>query len=304
MAVTPWEAAELALVERLVGDGLNSQEISDYLDDKGAVRRTHQAVRRIIQRNGWRAQIAKAPACAPRFNKPLTIKADKALIMADPHVPFHDAAWCNRVIDLALRWGCDTVAVPGDLVDFTAFSKYGRQERVEAEDEIQAARKFLRALARTFATVVFVGGNHEMRLPRITGNALELRDVMDLFIRDANVQASDYFWFELMSGGQRFYIEHPKNASVIPGRVPAKLAEKYHCHVIGTHGHQWGMVRDVSDHYWGIDAGVCCDPLRLAYVQKVHSVRPQVYQGAVIVLNGTPVLLSPQNIAMFESMAA
>lgn len=296
-------------MQELVQQGLDSAEIAERFASHG-VRRTQKAIQRKRARErgadpaGWHALVAQAPQCAPRFDQPLRIEANRAVIMADPHVPFHDAAWCNRVIALALAYGCTAAIVPGDLVDFTAFSKWGRQERVEAEDEIRAARQFLRALARSFEMVAYTGGNHEMRLPRITGNLLELRDTMDMFVRDANVLTTDYHWLELVSNGETFYIEHPKNASMIPGRVPTKLAEKLGCHVIAGHGHQWGVVRDVSGRYWCIDAGVCCDPLRLAYINKVHNTRPQIYQGAVLVLDGTPILLSPDNIETFERMIA
>ena len=244
------------------------------------------------------------PSDTPRFDKPLRVEAENVVILPDPHVPFHDHGWCNDVIDVALKAGCDTVAVPGDLVDFTAFSKWGRQERVEAEDEIQAARSFLRALARSFRQVLYCGGNHENRLPRATGNLLELRDTMDMFIRDENVHVTDYQWMEIVSGGERFRVEHPKNASVIPGRIPTRLASKYLCHIVGTHGHQWGICRDVSGSFWCIDSGVCADPDKLAYITKVHSTRPHVYRGAVLLLSGVPVLLSPDNIGVYESRLA
>jgi len=297
------------LLQRYVQEGLDSAEIAAEFEAKG-IHRTQKAIQRKRERErkddprGWHAMVADAPQCAPRWDTHLRIEAERAVVLSDPHVPFHDAEWCNRVIALALANGCTVAAVPGDLVDFTAFAKWGRQERVEAEDEIRAARQFLRALARSFETVVYTGGNHEMRLPRVTGNLLELRDVMDMFVRDGNVLATDYHWFEMVSGGEVYYVEHPKNASVIPGRVPSRLAQKLGCHVIAGHGHQWGHVRDVSARYHAIDAGVCCDPMRLAYINKVHSTRPRVYQGAVLVLDGVPILLSPDNIAAYETMAA
>jgi len=298
----PWTPAEDALLTLLVTDQhLDSAEIAARFAERN-IRRTQKAIQRRRERLGIHAQVQ--PSDTRRWNRPLHVEADRALIMADPHVPFHDADWCNRVIDVALAMECDTVAIPGDLVDFTAFAKWGRQERVEAEDEIRAARSFLRALARSFSRVVYTGGNHEMRLPRITGNLLELRDVMDMFIRDANVLTSDYHWFELMSGGEKYHVEHPRNASVIPARIPTRLASKYLCHIIGAHGHQWGQCRDVSGTFWCIDSGVCADPVKLAYISKVHSTRPKVYQGAVLVLDGVPVLLSPDNIALYESRLA
>jgi len=303
MASNAWTPAEEALAEEWFSQGKDAQQISELFGAKG-IRRTHQSIRRKKQREGWHARIGDAPSCAPRFDQEVRLKAERVLIMPDPHVPYHDGPWCNRVINLALSMGVDTVAVPGDLVDFTSFAKWGRQERVEAEDEIREATRFVRALARTFDRVVYSGGNHEMRLPRITGNLLELRDAMAMFVRDENVTVTDYHWFELVSGGERFYVEHPKNASTIPGRVPTQLAAKFSCHVIASHGHQWGQVRDVSGRYWCIDSGVCCDPPRLAYISKVHSTRPQLYQGAVLVIEGTPILLGPGNIGLYERMVA
>jgi hypothetical protein len=293
----------------MVQDGLDSAEIAERFTERG-IKRTQKAIQRKRERErladpmGWHAMVAPAPACAPRFDQPLHIEEDRSLILPDPHVPFHDADWCNRVIALALAFRCTTAIVPGDLMDWSALSRWGRQERVEAEDEIGGGRQFLGSLARSFRRVAYTGGNHDMRLARITGNLLELRDTMEMFVRDTNVEITDYHWLELISGGELYYIEHPKNASTVPGRVPAKLAEKLGRHVIGTHGHQWGQVRDVSGRYWAIDAGVCADPLRLAHINKVHSTRPVIYQGAVLILDGVPVLLSPDNIAFYEKMVA
>lgn len=303
-----WTNAETALLQVWVQAGKRSNEIVTLLAEHG-IARTQKAISRKLARESakdpgaWHAMVA--PATAKRWDTQLRITAQHgAIILPDPHAPMHDAAWMNRCIGLALRMGCDVAAIPGDLVDFSAFSKYGRQERVEAEDEIRSARQVITALARSFPTVVYAGGNHEMRLPRKTDNLLELRDVMDMFVNAPNVQVTDYHWFELVSGGELFYVEHPKNASVAATAIPKRLCVKLGAHVIGTHGHVWGMSRDDSGRYWAIDCGVACDPLRLAYVQKVHSTRPVVYQGACLVLDGVPVLLSPDNIATFERLAA
>ena len=44
------------------------------------------------------------------------------------------------------------------------------------------------------------------------------------------------------------------------------------------------------------------DPERIEYYQMQHTTRPAMQQGAVIVRNGIPILLSPHNIAAFEAM--
>lgn len=296
---TNWSPSELLLLRTLVQQCKNDAEIATVFREE-RIRRTYKAIQRMRQRQGWHAMIAANPSCAPRFDKPLHIEADRALLMFDPHAPFHDADWCNRVIGLALSYDVDTAAVAGDLVDFTAFSKWGRQERVEAEDEIASAIQFIKALCASFKRLIYSAGNHENRLPRITGNLLALRNTMEMFINGTHTEVTDYHWFELISGGEKYYIEHPKNASINATVVPKKLASKYLCHVVAGHGHLWGITRDPSNSFWCIDSGVCADPERLAYTRKVHSTRPKEVQDAVLILDGIPILLSPDNIQWYE----
>ncbi len=291
----------------MVCAGLDSAEIAERFAERG-IKRTQKAVQRKREREtrkdpmGWHAMVAPAPKCAPRFDQPARVEATRALTIFDVHAPFHDADWVNWCVGTALRFGCDTCIIGGDLVDFAAFSKWGRQERVEAEDEIRTARQIVRALAQSFATVVYGAGNHEMRLPRITGNLLELRDAMEMFVNDRNVIVSDYHFSILVSAGVEFQIEHPKNSSSIPARVPTKLAEKYHRHILAGHGHLWGKARDISATYWGVDVGVCADPERLAYNTKSHSTRPMMNQGAAMVLDGVPFLLEPATRALVDRL--
>lgn len=294
-------------MQHLVQKGLDSAEIAAQFDAKG-IHRTQKAIQRKREREtrndpmGWHAMVLEAPRCAPRWDKPMHIDAARALVIFDVHAPFHDAEWINWVIGTALRFGCDTCVIGGDLVDFAAFSKWGRQERVEAEDEIRTARQIIGALARSFDRVGYGAGNHEMRLPRVTGNLLELRDAMDMFVSAPNVTVSDYHYSVLVSAGVEFQIEHPKNASSIPTRVPTKLAEKYHRHILAGHGHLWGQARDVSGEYWGIDVGICADPERLAYNAKAHSTRPKMNQGAALVLDGIPMLLEPATRTLVDRL--
>ena len=123
-----------------------------------------------------------------------------------------------------------------------------------------------------------------------------------MFVNGTQTEITDYHWFELMSGGERYYVEHPKNVSIHATIVPKKLAGKYLCHIIAGHGHTWGITRDPSDSFWCIDSGVCADPHRLAYTHKVHTTRPMEVQGAVFVLDGIPLLVAPHNIGFYERM--
>jgi hypothetical protein len=273
--------------------------------EKDGIGKTFQSIRGKIRREqkldpvGWHVNIAPPPECARKFNQQVKVNAGSALLTFDWHAPFHDHRWGDQLIELGLRRKVEVVGIGGDLIDFSAFSKFGRQERVEAEDEILAAEQIVSALAHEFKQVIYSGGNHEMRLPKATDNNLGLLDAMGMFVRAKNVTITDYHWFELESGEHNYYVEHPKNASVSAGLVPSRLAAKYHKDVVAGHGHVWGMSMDVSGTWYGIDSGVCCDDERLAYVTKVHSVRPRVCLGAVLVEDGVPFLLNPDNIRRY-----
>jgi len=299
-----WPAAERALLLRLVQDGKSPYQCFEEFQQSGIARSQKAVVRKIQNETAkaphlWHAMIRPSPV-APLHVHQAVVKADKCLCLFDIHAPFHDPAWLNRLMAIALRRGAEDCIIGGDLIDFSALNHFGRQKGVETEAEVDAAEHVVKMLAATFQRVLLFAGNHELRLPKKLDYLLSLEKTMEDFIVSANVSVSDYQWCELRSGGETYYIEHPKNASVVPVMVPRKLAAKYHQNVVAGHGHLAGMSRDDSNRYWAIDSGVCCDPRKLAYVQKVHNTRPQVMQGAVLVERGIPILLTPQNASLYE----
>ena len=88
------------------------------------------------------------------------------------------------------------------------------------------------------------------------------------------------------SGGDKWRISHPRNISVIHGRVPQRLCDKFHCNIASGHGHKAGIVSDHSNMYTACDVGVTCDPKRLDYATIRDSTRPAMCQGALILKEG------------------
>ena len=294
---TAWTPAEDAFVRHLVQEGKDSAEIAALCREAG-IARTQKSIQRRRERCGWHARVAESPV---KLDAPPTLKGD-ALLLFDVHSPCHDAAWVNRCVDLALSWGVRKLGIGGDLVDWTAFSVFAKSDAYDVNAEIDATEQILRALGRTFSEVVYCAGNHEVRLSRRTDWLLPVDTAVRLFIRDGRTTFTRSHWFTLESGGERFMVAHPKNASVSQTMVPAKLAAKYQTHVVAGHGHLWGQGRDVSGRYWAIDAGICADPARLEYYQMEPTTRPAMQQGAVIIKDGVPYLLSPANIAGYEAL--
>jgi predicted phosphodiesterase len=263
----------------MVRQGLSPSQIVEQFDKEG-LNRTDKAINRKLEKERakdletWHGQIAAPPESAPQHDEAMEIEAERVLIVTDIHAPRHDHRWMNQVISLALKWGVDTVIDGGDLIDWDAFSFYGKDIETLAEDELNAATQIVEILSGEFAKVYIIDGNHNRRIVRKLEGLLSPSVMAGLWIHDKkNVTSSDYSWCKLTSGGELYYIEHPKNVS-----------------------------RDVSDTFWAIESGVCADPKRLSYIQKVHNTRPQVSQGAVIVIEGAPILLSPRNIDLYSQM--
>lgn len=297
MAIKRWGDAEKALVQEYLGQGKNDAEIVELLQAAG-IRRTYKAVQRLRQRQGWTAQIAQSPH---KWEGPITIEGD-IVILADAHIPFHDAEWMNRVIALAVKWGVKKVGVPGDWIDLNALCYFGRRKGVELDDELGAARRNLSALAATFDEIALCGGNHERRYARMLGYAKSMQAVLQEFVTSPKVMLTSNYWFYAKSGGETFRITHPANYSRNATYTAKRMASKYRCHIIAGHNHLWGIARDDSDTWWAVDTGMCADLGRLSYVEEEMSTFPKQMQGATIIKNGIPYLLCPANIAGYEQM--
>ena len=295
----PWSPAEEALCQLLTEQGRDSAEIAATFTERG-IARTQKAISRLKARKHWHGKVAPSPF-AP-LAAPLEAHGDM-VIYPDPHCPFHDADWVNRVTDLALKWGVRQAGIPGDLIDWTAFSVYGRRAGVEAEDEIRAAEQFLRSLAVTFDRVYYAPGNHEQRLARTVGYALGLDRLSEWWVTRPNVLTTLRKSFWLTSDDRRYFVVHPRNYSRNPPSNSVRLCAKFHANIISTHSHHVGMAQDVSGDYVGLDIGMCAAQWLLEYIQVEVSNNPAMVTAACIVKSGVAVLLTPGNIALYERLS-
>ena len=225
----------------------------------------------------------------PKFNEPPRLSGT-TLILADPHCPYHDAEFCNRVIDIALAARAQHCIIAGDLLDMNAFSPFDANSNAHFEQDCEAAEGFVTALAGAFRDVLWIKGNHEGRLDKRIG----LHQLSDgrikrlVSLTDAVTYTGYYYCYV-----DDWMVCHPKQASRAPGKVAAVLAGKYHRNVVAGHGHLWGLAPDTSGRYLGIDSGLCADPDRLEYDAMCPNCYPRMTQGAVILRDGYPWPLSP-----------
>lgn len=235
-----------------------------------------------------------------RFDNPPTLNTDDVLVLADIHAPFHDADWMAQVVSLAQAAGVKQCIVAGDLVDFQALSGFAPMilaaddGPLVVDDEIGAAGELVSALLTAFDGVTILLGNHEERLARRLGQ-LSVRLFQRLFGTEGKrAVVSEYHYAKVIdSRGEVWRVTHPRNASMIPVRVAARLTEKYEMNVIAAHGHDWGETTGASGRY-AAACGMAGDPARIDYADIADSVRPLMQQGAWMLLRGAPVLLHPK----------
>lgn len=94
---------------------------------------------------------------------------DRALIISDIHIPFHDKVAVETAIKHGKKLKVDCVILDGDIMDFHSVSAWERDPRMRVlEDEVQAGRLFLEYIRERFpkAQIIYKEGNHEERLWR------------------------------------------------------------------------------------------------------------------------------------------
>lgn len=224
-----------------------------------------------------------SPSERPRYDTPPRIDVD-CLVIGDAQVPFHDAEFINRCKHVAFAFGIKTCIWGADMVDFHALAQWvSHDEERSLEHELAEGQKHLDEIAAGFDEVHWIRGNHENRIVNALGRWLPTERIAMMLGTGAHVKAYDYYWMQV---GDDWLIEHPYNASVIPARVAAWLAEKYNRNVITFHGHTLGEAQTRGGQRIGIDCGVSCDPEKLAYQTMRHNTRTAMMRGAVILRRG------------------
>jgi hypothetical protein len=88
----------------------------------------------------------------------------------------------------------------------------------------------------------------------------------------------------------------------MPGANSRALCSKYLTHVVGAHDHLCAVTKDVSGRYWAVDTGMCAHHRLLDYIENESSNNPQMVQGACLVMDGVPVSVTPDSIALYEQL--
>jgi predicted phosphodiesterase len=218
---------------------------------------------------------------------------ERAVVMSDIHVPFHDERAIEVAFALIEDVQPDVVFIAGDLVDFYSVSKYEKDpvRKLHLSSELEACRLFLEALRKAAgeAEIVYVQGNHEMRLeafiqdkaPELTGleelrfeSLLRLEEYGIQYIRGKRNTKTAYVEF----GG--ILIGHFDAIGQQAGDTAKRLLNKYRQPVVQGHCHRLAMIPYTHPDgtvYWGCESG-CLADLDPEYVEV-----PNWQHGMVVI---------------------
>lgn len=145
----------------------------------------------------------------------------------------------------------------------------GAEREDGAGSEIKESRQVLHSFEEDFDLILWIMGNHEQRILRILKKILPVESLAVLFgVDNPKWNVSPYYWCELLSGGEKWQIEHPINT----GKGSSKrLAPKFGCHIVMGHNHHFSITTDPSGKYYAIEPGMGMDEERMAYATQRHN---------------------------------
>jgi predicted phosphodiesterase len=107
----------------------------------------------------WEFPKSSAPSYAP-----VHLDTSRTLILSDIHIPFHDRAAIEAVIERSKTLNPNCILINGDLCDFFSISRFDKNPTESSlKKELDLTRQFLGWLRQTFpkARIVYKLGNHD-----------------------------------------------------------------------------------------------------------------------------------------------
>lgn len=239
------------------------------------------------------------PSSRPSFTKNLRVKGS-FLFLSDFEIPYHNYAFINQAIAVAVKYGIRQCVWGGDAVHFESLSPFPGGTN-DVSGEISEIEEYLPGFLEPFSKIIWFMGNHDDRaqraLMRKVSNEHALRMILSKETSaefNKKVTLSEYYW---CLADYNWRLTHAKNNAKIPGITAKALAEKYHANVIHAHTHKWGIMQDVAAKYVCIESGCGVDISKLAYVNLRDNTHTKMVNGCVLMLDTgtryTPLTLNP-----------
>lgn len=249
----------------------------------------------------WRAKLKEnAPT---NFNFPeavseipagIKINADRAIVIGDCHIPFHDPEMMVLACKMGVQFDTRTLIINGDFVDMATMSTWINSVAVQIafRQEIDPALESIREFLKWFNKIIWLDGNHERRLAYRVGGHFSIRDFFTSF---QDVEVSEYAHCYLVSGDQEIRINHQKEFARRPGSTALSLSNKFLCNIIAGHNHYLSFSFHPSGRFWCADGGHCCNPDTMHYKTRQTTTHPIWNQGFWVIVDGWPYFVNKSN---------
>lgn len=223
------------------------------------------------------------------------LKVERAIVISDLHIPFHDTRAIAVVLAIIEDLQPDHIFLGGDVVDFYALSRFDKDPRraLMLQDELDQAVDVLSLIrdAAPEAKIVYVEGNHEVRLRAfLNGRAPELSGLRVLTLESLlrlDELAVEFVPMKGKTAYARFggiKIGHFDRVNKQSAYTAKLLMDDYACDLLQGHTHRLGThLRKTADEPMKMagETGCLCQ-LDPEYVES-----PNWHHGVTVITKRT-----------------
>ena len=281
---TKWADAEIRRLKTLSIQGLGNREISDLLTEEFGRTIDRKSVDNAKHRFDVLRHCIEIDSDI-KIYKELTLPMGNWMICCDAHSPYHSEVYVNRFISVADRFKIKKAVFIGDLFDMNFAKKWHSDEPSSLDEEIAQVQPIMDALD-FFDEVVLVTGNHERRVSRLTDAKIQAKHLYREFGKEVWNTKFKVTEYDKLRIGDKWLLVHPRSYSQISPAVAKRLAEKFQCNVINSHGHLAGWGFDRSGEYQAYDLGGMFDVRKVEYINMQTTTHPIWKNGFGMLRNG------------------
>lgn len=178
---------------------------------------------------------------------PEDYRAERAVVANDIHFPLQDDTALGILRGVVRLVEPHVIFLAGDIIDAYAVMTHEKDPRklLGLQEELDMASAFLRDLRSDApkARIVYIGGNHEARIPRLIKNVMALSSLRKatlpelLNVKEHDVEYHDYGTQIRWSG---LIVEHGDRASSHSAATAKKMLDSRGASGISGHVHRFG----------------------------------------------------------------
>lgn len=164
--------------------------------------------------------------------------------------------------------GAKTAIINGDFLDLNQISAHAgsyARRGASLESDFDAGEALLSIICDNFDRVVFLMGNHCMRLVKHFGGELSVQRVYKMLGSHKNLEITSRSFVDV---NNKIRVVHPRQYSRIRGALSQKLCMRWKKSIITGHQHHSAMTLSPDGLYQACDVGTLADVELQDYVRN------------------------------------